>query len=88
MIILLNFNGDWLHHGALSELSHFGKAFYREIESGNHYNAGQKQIKNHDGTSFLLICIYLIRKLWTRFGSKKKNLRRYKKEKLFFRPKE
>ena len=63
MIILLNFNGDWLHHGALSELSHFGKAFYREIESGNHYNAGQKQIKNHDGTSFLLICIYLIRKL-------------------------
>lgn len=37
MIILLNFNGDWLHHGALSELSHFGKAFYREIESGNHY---------------------------------------------------
>lgn len=76
MIILLNFNGNWLHHGALSELSHFGKAFYREIESGNHYNAGQKQIKNHDGTSFLLICIYLIRKLWTRFGSKKKNLRR------------
>ena len=57
MIILLNFNGNWLHHGALSELSHFGKAFYREIESGNHYNAGQKQIKNHDGTSFLLICI-------------------------------
>ena len=53
MIILLNFNGNWLHHGALSELSHFGKAFYREIESGNHYNAGQKQIKNHDGTSFL-----------------------------------
>ena len=49
MIILLNFNGNWLHHGALSELSHFGKAFYREIESGNHYNAGQKQIKNHDG---------------------------------------
>ena len=77
MIILLNFNGDWLHHGALSELSHFGKAFYREIESGNHYNAGQKQIKNHDGTSFLLICIYLIRKLGTRFGSKKKNLRRF-----------
>ena len=47
MIILLNFNGNWLHHGALSELSHFGKAFYREIESGNHYNAGQNQIKNH-----------------------------------------
>ena len=37
----------------------------------------QEQIKNHDGTSFLLICIYLIRKLWTRFGSKKKNLRRF-----------
>ena len=77
MIILLNFNGNWLHHGALSELSHFGKAFYREIESGNHYNAGQKQIKNHDGTSFHVISIYLIRKIWTRFGSKKKNLRIY-----------
>ena len=75
MIILLNFNGNWLHHGALSELSHFGKAFYREIESGNHYNAGQKQIKNHYSLFFVFIFIYIIRKLWTRFGSKKKNLR-------------
>ena len=44
MIILLNFNGNWLHHGALSELSHFGKEMcirdrYIPLEDAEHLTA-------------------------------------------------